>query len=157
MVRQLVTFLLAGLLLAFVWAPPSSAEPVQLRLSFQLPITGTLGVNLARFKEAVGRDTGNAVAIDIIHGSRALPDRSVAKSVMAGEIEMASANVVTLAAMVKGVDILSLPFLLNSNKPLRAAVLIARRRPWATSAFEVPRGNAAPAHDKRCAGLRTPA
>jgi hypothetical protein len=65
-VRQLVTFLLASLSRAFVWAPPSSAEPVQLRLSFQLPITGTLGVNLARFKEAVGRDTGNAVAIEII-------------------------------------------------------------------------------------------
>jgi C4-dicarboxylate-binding protein DctP len=102
------------------WAQPSPAQSLQLRLSFQLPITGTLGVNLIQFKDAVARDTGNAIAIDIVHGPKALPDRTVAKSVMEGEIEMASANVVTLADKVRGVDVLSLPFLFNSNAFLRA-------------------------------------
>ena len=68
----------------------------------------------------MARDTGDAIVIDIIHGPQALPDRTVAKSVMAGEIEMAAANVVTLADRVKGVDVLSLPFLFNSNTFLRA-------------------------------------
>jgi C4-dicarboxylate-binding protein DctP len=112
--------LLAGL------AQPVLAEPVRLRLSFQLPLSGTLGANLVRFKEAVERDTGNAVAIEILHGTQALPDRTVAKSVMAGEIEMATANAVTLVDRVRGVDVLSLPFLFNSNVFLRAMLDPAR-------------------------------
>jgi hypothetical protein len=72
-------------------AGPAVAEPAQLRLSFQLPLTGTLGVNLVRLKEAVARGTANAVAIEILHGKQAYPDRTVAQSVMAGEIEMAAA------------------------------------------------------------------
>jgi C4-dicarboxylate-binding protein DctP len=105
---------------------PSLAEPVQLRLSFQLPLTGTLGSNLIRLKDAVARETGNAVAIEIIHGPRALPDRTVAKSVIVGEIEMASANVVTLVDKVKGVDVLSLPFLFNTHTLL--ATMLDRSR-----------------------------
>jgi C4-dicarboxylate-binding protein DctP len=124
-VQHLVTFL-AGVFFLTGWPQPSSAEPVRLRLSFQLPINGSLGTNLVRFKEAVERDTGNAIAIDILHGSQALPDRTVAKSVMAGEIELAAANVVTLAGSVKGVDILSLPFLFNSNVFLRTMLDPAR-------------------------------
>jgi C4-dicarboxylate-binding protein DctP len=126
-VQHFVTFVLAGLFFFCAWPQPSPAEPVRLRLSFQLPITGTLGVNLVRFKEAVARDTGGVIAIDIVHGSQALPDRTVAKSVMSGEIEMAAANVVTLADRVKGVDILSLPFLFNSRTFLRAMLDHARR------------------------------
>jgi C4-dicarboxylate-binding protein DctP len=106
------------LLLGF--AGTAGAESPRLRLSFQLPLTGSLGVNLVRLKEAVARDTGNAVVLEILHGKQALPDRTVAKSVMAGAIEMATANVVTLADQVKGVDILSLPFLFNSHALLRA-------------------------------------
>jgi C4-dicarboxylate-binding protein DctP len=126
MVHYLVTFLLAGFFFLTIWPQPSRAEPLRLRLSFQLPITGSLGANLVRFKEAVERDTGNAIAIDIVHGPQALPDRTVAKSVIAGEIEMAAANVVTLADRVKGVDILSLPFLFNSNVFLRTMLDPAR-------------------------------
>jgi C4-dicarboxylate-binding protein DctP len=102
------------------FARPSLAEPVRLRLSFQLPISGTLGANLVRFKEDVERDTGKAITIEILHGANALPDRTVANSVMAGELEMAVANSVTLVDKVKGVDVLSLPFLFNSNVFLRA-------------------------------------
>jgi C4-dicarboxylate-binding protein DctP len=126
-VQNLMTFLLAVFLVLTDWTLSSAAEPVRLRLSFQLPINGTLGANLVRFKEAVARDTGEAIAIDIIHGSQALADRTVAKAVMAGEIEMAAANVVTLADRVKGVDILSLPFLFNSSAFLRAMLDPARR------------------------------
>jgi C4-dicarboxylate-binding protein DctP len=117
-VQHLVTFLAVFFFLTG-WPQPSPAEFLRLRLSFQLPINGSLGTNLVRFKEAVERDTGNAIAIDILHGSQALPDRTVATFVMAGEVEMAAANVVTLAGKVKGVDILSLPFLFNSNVFLR--------------------------------------
>ncbi len=108
-------------------AGASAAEPTRLRLSFQLPLTGSLGANLVRLKEAVARDTSNAVAIGILHGKEALPDRTVAKSVMAGDIEMAAANVVTLADKVKGVDILSLPFLFNSHTFLKAMLDPSRR------------------------------
>lgn len=120
--RALRAFRTAGLtsLLLLNTAVPGSAEPVRLRLSFQLPLTGSLGTNLVRWKEAVERDTGNAVAIEILHGANALPDRTVAKSVMSGDIEMAVANAVTLVDKVKGVDVLSLPFLFNSNVFLRA-------------------------------------
>src|SRR5262245_54952563 len=116
-----------ALLLILGFARPSLAEPVRLRLSFQLPISGTLGSNLGRFKEAVARDTGEAVSIEILHGDQALPDRTVAKSVMAGELEMAVANSVTLVDKVKGVDVLSLPFLFNSNVFLRAMLDPARQ------------------------------
>jgi C4-dicarboxylate-binding protein DctP len=115
------------LLLLLGFARPSLAEPVRLRLSFQLPISGTLGTNLVRFKEAVERDTGDAITIEILHGAKALPDRTVANSVMAGELEMAVANSVTLVDKVKGVDVLSLPFLFNSNVFLRAMLDPARQ------------------------------
>src|SRR6185295_16662348 len=79
------------ILLLLGFARPSLAEPVRLRLSFQLPLSGTLGAILVRFKEAVERDTGDAITIEILHGANALPDRTVANSVMAGELEMAVA------------------------------------------------------------------
>ena len=116
-----------ALLLLLGFARPSLAEPVRLRLSFQLPISGTLGTNLVRWKEAVERDTGGAITIEILHGAKALPDRTVANSVMAGEVEMAVANSVTLVDKVKGVDVLSLPFLFNSNVFLRAMLDPARQ------------------------------
>jgi len=116
-----------ALLLLLGFARPSLAEPVRLRLSFQLPLSGTLGVNLLRFKEDVERDTGGSITIEILHGAQALPDRTVAKSVMAGELEMAVANAVTLVDKVKGVDVLSLPFLFNSNVFLRAMLDPARQ------------------------------
>jgi C4-dicarboxylate-binding protein DctP len=115
------------LLILLGFARPGLAEPVRLRLSFQLPISGTLGVNLVRFKEAVERDTGDAITIEILQGAQALPDRTVANSVMAGEMEMAVANSVTLVDKVKGVDVLSLPFLFNSNVFLRAMLDPARQ------------------------------
>jgi C4-dicarboxylate-binding protein DctP len=115
-----------ALMLLLGFARPSLAEPVRLRLSFQLPISGSLGANLVRLKEAVERDTGDTIAIEILHGAKALPDRTVAKSVMAGELEMAVANAVTLVDRVKGVDVLSLPFLFNSNVFLRAMLDPAR-------------------------------
>ena len=46
---------------------------------------------------------------------------------MAGDIEMAAANVVTLADKVKGVDVLSLPFLFNSHAFLKAMLDPSRR------------------------------
>ena len=116
-----------ALLLLLGFARPSLAEPIRLRLSFQLPISGTLGTNLVRWKEAVERDTGGAITIEILHGAKALPDRTVANSVMAGELEMAVANSVTLVDKVKGVDVLSLPFLFNSNVFLRAMLDPARQ------------------------------
>src|SRR5262245_8163379 len=127
--RTYTAWSIAGwaLLLILGFARPSLAEPVRLRLSFQLPLSGTLGANLLRFKEAVERDTGDAVTIEILHGAQALPDRTVANSVMAGEVEMAVANAVTLVDKVKGVDVLSLPFLFNSNVFLRAMLDPARQ------------------------------
>jgi C4-dicarboxylate-binding protein DctP len=116
-----------ALLVLLSFARPTLAEPVRLRISFQLPISSTLGANLVRLKEAVEQETGNAIAIEIVHGARALPDRTVAKAVMAGEIEMAVANAVTLVDKVKGVDVLSLPFLFNSNVYLRAMLDTARQ------------------------------
>jgi C4-dicarboxylate-binding protein DctP len=116
----------AALLLLGV-ARATAAEPARLRLSFQLPLSGTLGVNLVRLREAVARGTDNKVAIEILHGKEALPDRTVARSVMAGDIEMATANVVTLADKVKGVDVLSLPFLFNSTALLKAMLDPSRR------------------------------
>ena len=128
--RARVSYAVAGLLSVWGFAWPSFAEPVRLRLSLQLPISGTVGANLIGLKQAVERQTGNAIVIEILHGAKALPDRTVAKSVMAGEIEMAVANAVTLVDRVKGVDVLSLPFLFNSNVYLRA--MLDRARPSRT-------------------------
>jgi C4-dicarboxylate-binding protein DctP len=126
LVRVKVSLLLATVLSVLAVARSVDAETTTLRLSFQLPISGTLGINLVRLKEAVERETGNSIAIEILDGAKALPDRTVAKSVMAGEIEMAVANSVTLVEAVKGVDVLSLPFLFNSNVFLRAMLDPAR-------------------------------
>jgi C4-dicarboxylate-binding protein DctP len=125
-VRVRVVFVLGTVLSVLGFARSGLAEPTRLRLSFQLPISGTLGVNLVRLKEEVERETGNAIAIEILHGGKALPDRTVARSVMTGEIEMAVANSVTLVDKVRGVDVLSLPFLFNSNVFLRAMLDPAR-------------------------------
>jgi hypothetical protein len=66
-----VAFCASSLLLGLT--RPAAAEPVRLRLSFQLPLTGSLGVNLVRLKEEVARQTNNEVAIEILHGAQACP------------------------------------------------------------------------------------
>ena len=117
------TLPLCGLVLvalAFLISP-LAAEPVQLRISLQLPISSHLGVNLVQFKQKVEQSTGQALHIEIIDNARAYDDQQVAPAVASGAIEMGVANLTQFVNAVPAVDVLQQPFLFNSEVLVRAA------------------------------------
>jgi C4-dicarboxylate-binding protein DctP len=97
------------------------AEPLQLRISLQLPITTHIGANLIAFKTSIEAKSKQALQIEIIDNSRAFNDETVTAAVGSGAIEMGVVNLTRLGNQVPAVDLFRQPFLFNSDAIVRAA------------------------------------
>ena len=113
----------AGLLLVLVAAMPgfAVAQPIELRLTLQVPITNHLGVNLMQFKDEVEKRTKTAITIEIFDKGQLYIDERVVDAVAAGEIEMGVAGLSQFSYRTAAVDVIQMPFLFNFEALVRAA------------------------------------
>ncbi|RKT34778.1 C4-dicarboxylate-binding protein DctP [Roseovarius halotolerans] len=112
--------LLGGLAAAaMLCATPVVAETT-LRITLQLPLASHLGQNLLMFKEEV--EAKSDMKIEIYDSAQLYRDSEVPEAVGAGEIEMGVASLTRYVGEIPAVDLFYMPFVLNSEEKVRAAV-----------------------------------
>lgn len=104
---------------AFFAVSPALAETT-LRITLQLPMTSHLGQNLLMFKEEV--EANSDMKIEIFDSAQLYKDAEVPEAVGAGEIEMGVASLTRFVGEIPAVDIFYMPFVLNTEDKVRAAV-----------------------------------
>ncbi|MEM7529682.1 MAG: TRAP transporter substrate-binding protein DctP [Pseudomonadota bacterium] len=98
------------------------AADVTLRISLQLPLKSHLGQNLVMFKNEVEQASGGDIAVEIYDGAQLYKDKEVPAAVGQGAIEMGVASLTRYVGDIPAVDIFYMPFLLNSEEKVKAAV-----------------------------------
>ena len=91
-----------------------------LRITLQLPLASHLGQNLLMFKEEV--EAKSDMKIEIYDSAQLYRDSEVPEAVGAGEIEMGVASLTRYVGEIPAVDLFYMPFVLNSEEKVRAAV-----------------------------------
>jgi C4-dicarboxylate-binding protein DctP len=116
---RVLCLLLAALLLS---TQDVDAQQVKLRLTLQGPITHPYyGVSVARFKDEVERQSGNAVSIQIFDKGQLFTDSQVVDAVSSGAVDIGIAASQLFAGRVPAAGILDQPFLFNFAALMRAA------------------------------------
>lgn len=115
-----MNFRIAGLAAAAcVLMSPALAETT-LRITLQLPTASHLGQNLLMFKEEV--EANSDMKIEIYDSAQLYRDSEVPEAVGAGEIEMGVASLTRYVGEIPAVDLFYMPFVLNTEEKVRAAV-----------------------------------
>jgi len=115
--------LFAGAALAFgLVSTPLLAADTTMRISLQLPLKSHLGQNLALFKEKVEEMSAGDIAIEIYDSAQLYKDKEVPAAVGSGAIEAGVASLTRYVGDIPAVDVFYMPFLLNSEAKVRAAV-----------------------------------
>lgn len=112
--------LLGGLAAAAMLAVTPVMADTTLRITLQLPLKSHLGQNLLMFKEEV--ESKSDMKIEIYDSAQLYRDSEVPEAVGAGEIEMGVASLTRYVGEVPAVDIFYMPFVLNTEEKVRAAV-----------------------------------
>jgi C4-dicarboxylate-binding protein DctP len=99
----------------------AEAEQIKLGVTLQLPITSHIGANLVQFKEEVQRRTKGVVVVEVHDNSRLYRDDEVIAAVASGAIELGITNYNQFSKRVPAIDIIGLPFLLNTEALVKAA------------------------------------
>lgn len=103
----------------FLAVAPAMADTT-LRITLQLPTASHLGQNLLMFKEEV--EANSDMKIEIYDSAQLYKDAEVPEAVGAGEIEMGVASLTRFVGEIPAVDIFYMPFVLNTEEKVRAAV-----------------------------------
>ena len=111
-------FLVAGMMLA----GPAFAAEVTLRITLQLPMKSHLGQNLLLFKEKVEALSDGEIAVEIYDSAQLYRDKDVPEAVSSGQIEMGVVSLTQYVGEIPAVDVFYMPFLLNTEEKVRAAV-----------------------------------
>lgn len=112
--------LLGGLAAAAMLAVTPVMADTTLRITLQLPLQSHLGQNLLMFKEEV--EANSDMKIEIYDSAQLYRDSEVPEAVGAGEIEMGVASLTRYVGEIPAVDIFYMPFVLNTEEKVRAAV-----------------------------------
>ncbi|MEM9223473.1 MAG: TRAP transporter substrate-binding protein DctP [Pseudomonadota bacterium] len=107
---------------ALLGTAPVSAQDVTLRVTLQLPLKSHLGQNLLLFKEEVEKLSGGDIAVEIYDSAQLYKDKEVPEAVGSGQIEMGVASLTRYVGEIPAVDVFYMPFLLNTEEKVRAAV-----------------------------------
>jgi C4-dicarboxylate-binding protein DctP len=94
----------------------------KMRISLQLPLKSHLGQNLVLFEKEVEERTGGAIDVEIYDSAQLYKDKEVPAAVGSGSIEAGVASLTRYVGDVPAVDVFYMPFLLNSEDKVRAAV-----------------------------------
>lgn len=98
------------------------AADTTMRISLQLPLKSHLGHNLVLFKEEVEKASGGDIAVEIYDSAQLYKDKEVPAAVGSGAIEAGVASLTRYVGDIPAVDVFYMPFLLNSDEKVRAAV-----------------------------------
>lgn len=94
----------------------------KMRISLQLPLKSHLGQNLLLFEKEVEARTGGAIDVEIYDSATLYKDKEVPAAVGSGAIEAGVASLTRYVGDAPVVDVFYMPFLLNSEQKVRAAV-----------------------------------
>ncbi|MEM1351424.1 MAG: TRAP transporter substrate-binding protein DctP [Pseudomonadota bacterium] len=102
----------------------SSAAVAQekMRISLQLPLKSHIGQNLVLFEQEVEALTDGAIDVEIYDSATLYKDKEVPAAVGSGAIEAGVASLTRYVGDAPVVDVFYMPFLLNSEEKVRAAV-----------------------------------
>lgn len=103
-------------------ALPAQAQEVTLRLTLQLPLKSHLGQNVLLFKKEVEALSNGEIAVEIYDSAQLYKDKEVPEAVGSGQIEMGVASLTRYVGEIPAVDVFYMPFLLNTEEKVRAAV-----------------------------------
>ncbi len=103
-------------------AGQSWAADTTMRISLQLPLKSHLGQNLELFKAEVEKNSQGAIAVEIYDSAQLYKDKEVPAAVGSGAIEAGVASLTRYVGDIPAVDVFYMPFLLNSEDKVRAAV-----------------------------------
>ena len=98
------------------------AADTTMRVSLQLPLKSHLGQNLVLFKEEVEKASGGDIEVEIYDSAQLYKDKEVPAAVGSGAIEAGVASLTRYVGDIPAVDVFYMPFLLNSEEKVRAAV-----------------------------------
>ena len=93
-----------------------------MRISLQLPLKSHLGQNLVMFEKEVESRTNGAIDVEIYDSATLYKDKEVPAAVGSGAIEAGVASLTRYVGDAPVVDVFYMPFLLNSEAKVRAAV-----------------------------------
>ncbi|MEM8791670.1 MAG: TRAP transporter substrate-binding protein DctP [Pseudomonadota bacterium] len=94
----------------------------KMRISLQLPLKSHLGQNLLMFEKEVEARTGGAIDVEIYDSATLYKDKEVPAAVGSGAIEAGVASLTRYVGDAPVVDVFYMPFLLNTEEKVRAAV-----------------------------------
>ena len=94
----------------------------KMRISLQLPLKSHLGQNLLVFEKEVEARTNGTVDVEIYDSAQLYKDKEVPAAVGSGAIEAGVASLTRYVGDAPVVDVFYMPFLLNSEAKVRAAV-----------------------------------
>lgn len=114
------TSLYAAAMLVAVGTSAFATE--KMRISLQLPLTSHLGENLSLFEKEVEARTGGAIDVEIYDSAQLYKDKEVPAAVGSGAIEAGVASLTRYVGDAPAVDVFYMPFLLNTEDKVRAAV-----------------------------------
>ncbi|MBO9474791.1 TRAP transporter substrate-binding protein DctP [Shimia sp. R10_1] len=98
------------------------AAQEKMRISLQLPLKSHLGQNLVLFEKEVEARTNGAIDVEIYDSATLYKDKEVPAAVGSGAIEAGVASLTRYVGDAPVVDVFYMPFLLNSEDKVRAAV-----------------------------------
>lgn len=111
---------LAALGLTLVAGTAQAAD--KMRISLQLPLKSHLGQNLLVFEKEVEARTNGVIDVEIYDSAQLYKDKEVPAAVGSGAIEAGVASLTRYVGDAPVVDVFYMPFLLNSEAKVRAAV-----------------------------------
>lgn len=111
-----------GTALGLAMLAGSAAAAEKMRISLQLPLKSHLGQNLVLFEKEVEARTKGAIDVEIYDSATLYKDKEVPGAVGSGAIEAGVASLTRYVGDAPVVDVFYMPFLLNSEAKVRAAV-----------------------------------
>ncbi|WP_435141836.1 TRAP transporter substrate-binding protein [Pseudopelagicola sp. nBUS_19] len=111
-----------GATLSFAMLGGGVQAAEKMRISLQLPLKSHLGQNLLMFEKEVEARTGGAIDVEIYDSATLYKDKEVPAAVGSGAIEAGVASLTRYVGDAPIVDVFYMPFLLNSEEKVRAAV-----------------------------------
>ncbi len=114
--------LLMGAAVGVALTASAAVAQEKMRISLQLPLKSHLGQNLMRFEKEVESRTNGAIDVEIYDSATLYKDKEVPAAVGSGAIEAGVASLTRYVGDAPVVDVFYMPFLLNSDAKVRAAV-----------------------------------